>query len=51
MSSISWIAKNPPPDIQNLSYQIPMTDDKFEELCRRIVHVIYNYIKTTIIRI
>ncbi len=35
----SWIATNPSQDRQNLSYQVPMPDDHFENLVRRIVHV------------
>ena len=41
MSSIPWIARNPPADIQNLSYQTPMPDANFEDICRRIIHVAY----------
>jgi hypothetical protein len=39
MTSIPWIAKNPAADIQNLSYQTPMPDEHFEDICRRIIHV------------
>lgn len=38
MSSIPWIATNPKANIENLLYQIPMNDEHFEDLCRRLVH-------------
>lgn len=40
MASIPWISRNPAADIQNLSYQTPMADANFEDICRRIIHVI-----------
>ena len=40
MSSIPWISRNPAADIQNLSYQTPIAEATFEEICRRIIHVI-----------
>jgi hypothetical protein len=39
MTSIPWISRNPAADIQNLSYQTPMSEANFEEICRRIIHV------------
>lgn len=38
MTSIPWISRNPAADIQNLSYQTPMSEANFEEICRRIIH-------------